>query len=64
MFEHFFDLLFELFKILPCTLPIKVRGLILFNDPALKSWTSDMYHTMLGVFPKDCSQVATSHGYY
>ena len=41
-------LLFELFfKILPYLLTIKVRGLIFFNEQALKSWTRNMYHTPL-----------------
>ena len=39
----FFDILFVLLKILPCTLTIKIRGLIYLNDKALKSWTKDMY---------------------
>ena len=34
------------FKILPCTLTIKVRGLI-YLCAGLKSWTRDMYHTPL-----------------
>ena len=36
--KHFSDVLFELFKILPCTLISKVRCLVLFNEQALTSW--------------------------
>ena len=41
IFKHFSDVIFDLKK----KLYHKVRGLIFFNDQALKNWTKDMYHT-------------------
>ena len=46
-FEHFFDVLFELFSNFHLPLTIKDRGLIFLNEETLKSRNKDMYHTSL-----------------